>query len=164
MKHISIVLMISLFAISCGKNSSGGSASPQGYINPVVSEDGAKVELFKMINKYRQAGRTGTLFRSVVMDNEADLHAQDMADGRIPYGHFGVQERCMRARRNSGGGNDCAELVARDQFNAQAAFNSWMTSNRFRAMLLDPRFNAMGVGVSSDRSGRVYWSVLFLQK
>ena len=49
MKHLSIVLM-GLFIISCGKNSSGGSDSPQGYRNPVVSEDGAKVELYNMIN------------------------------------------------------------------------------------------------------------------
>jgi uncharacterized protein YkwD len=156
--------MMVLFVASCGKNSSGGSDSPQGYRNPIVSEDGAKVELYNLLNKYRQAGRSRKLFRSVVMDNEADIHAQDMADGRVLYGHFGVQERCMRARRNSGGGNDCAELVARDQFNAQAAFNSWMTSGRLRALMQDPRFSSVGIGVSSDRSGLVYWSVLFLQQ
>lgn len=163
MKHLSIVLM-GLFIISCGKNSSGGSDSGTRFRDPVVSESGAKDDLHRMIEKYRRANRSQRLIRAGIIDNEADIHAQDMSDGRVPYGHFGSQERCMRARRNIGGGNACTEMVARDQFNAEAAFNSWISMPGTRARLLDPRFNYVGIGVASDRFNRVYWTLILLQQ
>jgi uncharacterized protein YkwD len=163
MKHLGIVLM-ALIVISCGKNSSGGSNSPTGYINPVVSEDASKDELFKLINKQRQAARVQRLQRMDMMDMEADMHAQDMADNRVAYGHFGVNERCMRARRSIGGGSICGEMIARDEQNAQAAMDSWQMRNGTRFQLTDPRFNRIGIGVGSDRFGRVYWTIILLQQ
>lgn len=163
MKHLSIVLM-GLFIISCGKNSSGGSSSSNRFRDPVVSENGAKEDLHRMIDKYRKAGRSPRLRRALIIDNEADIHAQDMSDGRVPYGHYGSQERCMRARRNIGGGNACTEMVARDQYNAEAAFNSWISMPGTRARLLDPRFNYVGIGVANDRFNRVYWTLILLQQ
>lgn len=164
MQHLSM-LLLAVLIISCGKNSSGGSdSSGNGYVSPIVQENSAKEALLSLINKQRQAARVQPLVRMEVMDMEADIHAQDMSDGRVAYGHFGVNERCLRSRRTMGGGGICGELIARDEQNAQAAFDSWNMRSGTRLQLTDPRFNRIGIGVGSDRMGRVYWTVVLLQQ
>jgi len=95
---------------------------------------------------------------------EAQIHTDDMAQRRLRFGHDGMSQRCLNARRAMRGGNACGEIVSRFHQNADQAFNGWMNSWNHRTQIEDPRYTHMGIGLAIDGGGLPYWTVLFLQR
>jgi uncharacterized protein YkwD len=167
MKNIICVLLL-IVSVSCGKSNSSGNG-PNRTVDPVESdpsrnESQAISDLLWLINSHRARTGLQPVQRIPMMDFEAKSHSNDMADGRVPFGHFGMNARCQQARQASGGGNACGEIVARGQNNSQAAMNSWLSSLGHRRKIEDPRYNRVGLGVSVSRSNTPYWTVIFLQR
>jgi uncharacterized protein YkwD len=161
------ILLILLLVSSCGI-SSDNTSSPEVIIEPVCKAASCNTErpvreLTSFINSHRANLGLGQILAVFALSQSAEVHAQNMSDGRYPLGHFGLAERCMMSRRALGGGNACSEIVAAGQMNSEAALRTWMNSWGHRRIIEDPRFTRMGLGVSVSRSGRPYWTVIFLQ-
>ncbi len=165
MKSILLILLLTTFGCGKSNNNAPGSAiriDPV-FTDPTRSPEGAVSDLAWLINDHRARLGLPTTMTVFALAQEADYHATNMSDGRVPLGHFGLAERCMNSRRALGGGNACSEVVAAGQMNSEATMRSWMNSWGHRRIIEDPRFTRMGVGVAVSRTGRPYWTVIFLQ-
>ncbi len=164
MKLVFILSALVLFS-ACGKsqNSSGGSSTDR-YVDPIVDSQGSLRELTVLINDHRRRMRLPALTRIRVLDVESQMHALNMAQGRVPFGHWGMSERCLRARREVPRANQCGEVVARFQVHAEAALTSWLSSWSHRRQLEDRRYRALGLGMALDREGRPYWVAMLLER
>ncbi|MBY0516269.1 MAG: CAP domain-containing protein [Bacteriovoracaceae bacterium] len=162
MKTLCLLLTLAVTLVSCGKGNSSGSG-PERNVNPVLNETGAKAEMSSLVNNHRARLGLPALGRLGLIENEAQGHSQDMSDGRTPFGHIGMPQRCQVVRSRLGG-NACGEIVARGDLTAQQAFDGWLRSWGHRNRIEDPRFTGFGIGLSSDRAGRPYWTILFLQQ
>lgn len=54
--------------------------------------------VFKQINDYRVSQGLKKLTRNSAIDNQARIHSQDMAKGKVPFGHTGFSERVKAVR------------------------------------------------------------------
>lgn len=161
------ILLALVFVSACGL-SNNNSTTPEVTIEPVCKAASCNTErpvreLTSFINSHRANLGLGQIVPVFALSQSAEVHTQNMSDGRYPLGHFGLAERCMSSRRALGGGNACSEIVAAGQMTSDAVLRSWLNSWEHRQAIEDPRFTRMGLGVSVSRSGRPYWTVLFLQ-
>lgn len=174
------LILLLLIALSCNKNSSTTSARKTSSQLPTVDSSSpslpsldpiAPVEAHKtwteefmdLINEHR----TGMGLRSLIHNSDigdiAQKHSQDMASGKVAFGHSGFSSRCSEARLVLGGGNWCGENVASGQKTPQAAFNSWMNSTGHRANIESIKATHTGFGYAKNSSGKYYWTQIFIQ-
>lgn len=162
MKHISI-LMLALLFVACGKDNSSGGSGVVRNVDPLLNEAGAKAELVQLVNNHRARLGLPKLRQMPPHELEAEDFAHELAATGLIH-HNGMSTRCARVRA-SVGGNACGEVVTRGlNMFADDAFDSWMNSWGHRSRLEDGRYNTVGVGAAQDRSGRLYWVMLFLQR
>lgn len=89
-------------------------------------------------------------------------HAQDMAAGKVGFGHQGFEER---ARRLLGklGGKSAAENVALAPADAARIVQHWLDSSGHRNNI-EGNFNLTGIGIAPGSDGRVYCCQLFIER
>lgn len=163
MKHLMLALSV-IILVGCQAKNDDSKNEVERYVNPVTDRTGAITEMGFLVNDYRARRNLRPLALNNGMSLEAQLHTEDMAQGRLPFGHFNMSQRCQNSRRALGGGNGCGEVVSRFYPNADGAFNGWLNSFNHRDQIEDPRFTHMGIGLAIDNGGMPYWTLLMLQK
>lgn len=149
-----------------GSYTNGGSGSGGDDSGSDVPDTTTKTwteEFVDLVNSHRASIGLRTLVHSEGMADIARGHSEDMASGKVAFGHDGFSARCSEARAVLGGGNWCAENVAAGQKTPQAAFNSWMNSSGHRANIESSKATHMGFGYAKNSSGKYYWTQIFLQ-
>ncbi len=171
MKLIGLTLLTSLLlVVGCGKKSNDDGGSGVRNWNPLQSEEGARSDLYKVINAYRDDVGVQPLRAVNLMVNEAQYHAQNWSDGRVLNPRFGLELRCLRIAQAIGPGRDrrvdgaCGEIAGLGQPTAVAALQAWLSSPGATRHLRNPLYNRIGAGVATDRMGRPYWIVIFFQQ
>ncbi|MBD2561858.1 MULTISPECIES: CAP domain-containing protein [Nostoc] len=128
------------------------------------SSDTAALEesVFSQINEYRASIGQPELTRNSAIDNQAKIHSQNMASGRVAFGHGGFQQRIKAtgiSYRTAG------ENVAYNQGRsdpATRAVQGWLKSPGHLANIKG-NFNQTGIGVARNSAGRVYLTQLFFR-
>lgn len=129
-----------------------------------VDEKSAMINQFmKLINDHRISLGLLPLTHVEGLGEIAEGHSEDMASGRVAFGHTGFSDRCSEARTVLGGGNFCAENVAMGQKTVQAAYTAWMNSSGHRANIESSRPTHTGFGFAKSSSGTYYWTQIFLE-
>lgn len=121
-------------------------------------------EFMDLVNDHRQGLGLRALIHDPGMGDIAQTHSQNMASGKVTFGHDGFSTRCSEARSVLGGGNLCAENVAYGQKTPQAAFNAWMNSSGHRNNIEQARATHTGFGYAKSSSGTYYWTQIFLER
>ncbi len=117
---------------------------------------------FNQINAYRASkGLTGLIWNADVA-TVARLHSQAMAEGRVPFGHDGFEERAdlleQRLRVNG-----LAENVAYNDYPdpSTTAVESWIESTGHRRNIENASYTQTGMGVALSSDGAYYFTQLF---
>ena len=171
MKNLFILLL--LFSFACKKESGDSSTGSETSEAPVVTTPTPPTptnptptwteEFVELVNEHRISIGRAPLIHSEEMARIAETHSKNMAAGTVAFGHDGFSSRCSSARSALGGGNWCAENVAKGQKTPQAAFNSWINSSGHRANIESSRATHMGFGYAKSSSGTYLWTQLFLE-
>lgn len=141
-------------------------------VNPLNGMDGKSDEslnsetteqYIQLINNYRQSIGLKALIFEAKMSAVATTHSQNMASGKVGFGHTGFSERCNKAREIMGSGNLCGEIVAQGQTTAEKVFASWMSSLGHRAKIEEGRYTHTGFGYFKSAAGTTYWTQVFLE-
>ena len=112
-------------------------------------------EIFKLVNDYRLSiGKSG-LTRNETLDGIARGHSQDMADGKVPFGHDGFQER-MALVGQTIPWTAAAEVIALSG-SAKDAVDAWIQSAEHRINLED-NYDLTGVGVVKAKTGGSFYA------
>lgn len=90
----------------------------------------------------------------------ARKHSEDMAGGRVGFGHEGFGKRNAMANRVIKHMHDFAENVAYGPTTGTAVVNLWKNSPGHRRNMLG-HYKYIGIGVAKDRQGRIYYTQVF---
>ena len=139
--------------------------SDTGYIAASINTAALEQSVFNKINDYRASQRLAKLTRNSVMDNQAKIHSQNMANGKVPFGHTGFSERVKAIKANGIPYSSAAENVAYNQGYsdpATQAVQGWLKSPGHLANIRG-NFEKTGIGVASNSRGEIYFTQIFLR-
>lgn len=117
-------------------------------------------EVLSSTNAFRKSWGLSPLQLNAELNRIAQMHSQNMAKGRVRFGHGGFNSRDAEARRKIRGIRRFAENVAFGVDRGREAVEMWKNSSGHRRNLLGS-YKYMGIGAARDRKGRVYFTQLF---
>jgi len=164
-----------LTGISVVKNQQGENIFTQLFIkaptpiaNPGAApkEDSSEINLnyaiLKLVNKHRAGQYLSPLLINPHIQLIAAQHAQDMAAGKIPFGHQGFEERAKMLLSKLHG-SSVVENVASGQEDAPSIVNSWLDSNRHRNNI-EGDFNLTGIGIAKNENQKMFYCQILIKK
>lgn len=115
------------------------------------------------INQYRASLGLPALTRNSTIDNQARIHSQNMASGRVGFGHYGFGQR-IQAIAVTIPYRGAAENVAYNQGYRDPvtqAVQGWLKSPGHLANIKG-NYNRTGIGVAVNKQGAVYFTQIFI--
>jgi len=123
----------------------------------------AKIAVLDLINAQRATLGLNPLEREFALETEIQTHVDDMAEGRVAFGHLGFDGRCDRVRETIGNARSCGEIVAWGQKTPERVHLAWTNSPGHYARMTDVRYTHAGLGYFVNEAGRPYWGILFIR-
>lgn len=127
-----------------------------------VNTAAIEASVFNQINQYRASQNLPALTRNSNIDNQARIHSQNMASGKVAFSHDGFQARVTAIGIPYSG---VAENVAYNQGTrdpATTAVQGWLKSSGHLTNIKG-NYNLTGIGVASNSKGQIYFTQIFLR-
>jgi uncharacterized protein YkwD len=125
-----------------------------------ISTEGMEVKILYYENMYRRSvGKTPVQLNSFE-SSVALQHCKNMAEGRTPFGHKGLELRKNAIERKLGSVSVTAENVAYGQLTASEVVDGWMHSSLHRKNI-EGNFILTGIGWAKDSHGMIYYTQIF---
>ncbi|BCL38476.1 transporter [Nostoc sp. MS1] len=118
--------------------------------------------VFERINRYRVARRLPKLTLNARITQQARIHSQNMARGRVPFSHQGFEQRvnAIPIRYKSAAENVAFNRGYDDP--ADEAVIGWIDSPG-HLKNIKGNYNMTGIGVATNAKGEVYLTQIFLR-
>lgn len=129
---------------------------------PTDASSNLNAQILNLINKHRIAQYLPTLQINPYIQALAVQHAENMATGKLSFGHDHFEERARQLIQQLNG-SSAAENVALGQYDAVTIVNSWLDSNQHRNNI-EGDFNLTGIGISKTEDDEVYYCQIFIKK
>lgn len=113
-----------------------------------------ETKIFKLVNDHRLSIGRAALVWNDLLAGEARTHSREMADGKVPFGHDGFNDRIARINESIPW-SAVAENVSLSG-SAEDAVNAWLKSADHKANI-EKDYDLTGVGVAKGTSGSVYY-------
>ncbi|MBW4622237.1 MAG: CAP domain-containing protein [Cyanosarcina radialis HA8281-LM2] len=129
-----------------------------------ISTASLEQKVLAQINQYRNRRGLRSLTANATITRQARLHSQNMAAGRVPFGHQGFQQRLSAIAR-------VIPLMAMSEnvaYNfgysdpATVAVKGWLNSPGHR-LNIQGNYNLTGIGVAKSPTGAYYFTQLFVR-
>jgi uncharacterized protein YkwD len=114
------------------------------------------------INAYRVEHELPQLKMNDVLTREAVKHSREMAQNIIPFGHEGFGVRAHHITEQFKHIKSIAENVAYTDLANRSVVKLWLNSPGHRKNI-EGNYNLTGIGIASDKTGRVYVTQIFLK-
>ncbi len=145
-----------------------GNLSPNsGSTTPAASVTNTSISTleraaFNQVNAYRASKNLAPLAWKDTIAQVARIHSQNMASGRVAFGHEGFTERAQTLARQAPI-HGAAENVAYNDYPdpATTAVNGWIGSEGHRLNMENPSYTQSGLGVAVSSDGAYYFTQLF---
>jgi uncharacterized protein YkwD len=121
---------------------------------------GLEEEVFKQTNQFRRSKGLSALIMRKELNAIAQEHSNNMARGRVAFGHGGFDQRNVMAKNKIRSLSSFAENVAYGARSATEVMNLWKNSSGHRRNLLG-RYQYFGIGIAKDRQGRLFYTQVF---
>ena len=130
--------------------------------SPANSVDAIEKAVNNQVNQYRASKGLPPLTANLPMSEQARVHSQNMASGKVPFSHQGFQQRVTAVAIPY---SSAAENVAYNQgYNEEAivAVQGWIKSTGHRQNM-EGNFNLTGIGVATNAKGQYYFTQIFIR-
>lgn len=134
------------------------------FFTSIELNSGFTKTFLSLVNDHRESIGLKKLIQDDEIDDVVTNHSEQMAEGKIAFGHLGFTDRCAESRKILRGANWCGENVARGQKTPERVFTAWMNSPGHKANIENPRATHTGFGYAKDEKGKIYWTQIFLEK
>lgn len=118
----------------------------------------------QQINQYRQSRKLPLLTLDPRISEQARVHSQAMASGRVPFSHQGFDQRIQAISRVISY-RGVAENVAYNQGYGnpdRQAVQGWLKSEGHRTNI-QGQYNLTGIGIAKNVKGEYYFTQIFLR-
>jgi uncharacterized protein YkwD len=164
-----LILLIFISLPGCTKkahpdNSTTGSpsATRNEYIPPRPPSGPSNIDkgILYYVNLHRHSMGMPLLQLNEVESEVAARHSRDMAAGRIPFGHMGLQSRVDAIKKELGPVSSTGENVALGQRSPKEVVSDWLKSPGHRKNI-EGDFRLTGIGLARDSKGLIYYTEIF---
>lgn len=118
-----------------------------------------ETEILQYVNDDRKQHNLAPLQINVLESSLALKHSQDMANGKVKFGHDGFNSRA-KAIQKAFGSMTVGENVASGQMTAREVVNGWLNSPGHKKNI-EGDFVLTGIGYASNRKGDIYFTQIF---
>ncbi|HLX91689.1 MAG TPA: CAP domain-containing protein [Puia sp.] len=136
-------------------------------VNALIPTLSGKVYIIDMkeailyyINFHRRSIGLRNLRLNGVESKLALQHSIDMASGRTPFGHDGLNERAKAISKEVGKITMAAENVASGDMSAKEVVDGWLKSPGHKRNI-ETDFTLTGIGVAKNDKGVVFYTQIF---
>lgn len=117
-------------------------------------------DVLSQTNQFRKSkGKPGLIMREE-LNAIAQKHSEDMAGGKIAFGHGGFENRNAQASKKLRPIRSFAENVAYGAPSGKAVVGMWKNSSGHRRNMLG-NYKYIGIGIAKDRKGRLFYTQVF---
>lgn len=127
-----------------------------------VNTAAIEASVYQQINQYRASQKLPALTRNSSIDTQARIHSQNMASGKVAFGHGGFSARIKAINIPY---SAAAENVAYNQGvkdPATTAVQGWLKSSGHLTNIKG-NYNLTGIGVANNSKGQIYFTQIFLR-
>ena len=119
-------------------------------------------DILDNVNQYRQSKGLSALTLNKVISAEAEKHSQNMASGRVDFGHDGFSSRIQRISTQLGPAKLSAENVALGNLSAKQVVTNWINSPAHRENM-EGNYTLTGIGTATNKKGVIYFTQIFIR-
>lgn len=123
------------------------------------STDSMETNILKYVNEDRQLHGLRALQMNAMESSLALKHSQNMASGKVRFGHDGFNSRA-KIIQNSLGSFEIGENVASGQMTAREVVDGWLNSPAHKKNI-EGNFTLTGIGYARDKKGGIYFTQIF---
>lgn len=124
------------------------------------SNTNVEKDVLKQTNQFRRSKGLNQLLMVDQLNAIAKKHSEDMARGRVAFGHEGFYQREALEKKKIKGVSTFGENVAYGPTSGKQVVLMWEKSAGHRHNLLGP-FKYIGIGIAKDKQGRIYYTQVF---
>ena len=117
-------------------------------------------DILSYVNDDRKQHGLSALKLSEVESSIASKHSRDMASGKVPFGHSGLNARAKAIRKALGAISSVGENVASGPMNAREVVDGWLNSPGHKRNI-EGDFTLTGIGYASDGKGNIFFTQIF---
>ena len=117
-------------------------------------------DVLKYTNEYRRSKGLKELIMKDDLNSLARKHSEDMASGRLSFGHSGYDQRVAKVKKVYGT-SMVAENVAYGARDAKEVFSLWKKSTGHRKNMLG-KYKYIGIGTAKSKRGVIYYTEIFV--
>jgi uncharacterized protein YkwD len=117
-------------------------------------------DVLKYTNEYRRSKGLKELIMKDDLNSLARKHSEDMASGRLSFGHSGYDQRVAKVKKVYGT-TMVAENVAYGARDAKEVFTLWKNSSGHRKNMLG-NYKYIGIGTAKNKRGVIYYTEIFV--
>jgi uncharacterized protein YkwD len=131
-------------------------------LNPLTefhSSDTMETAILKYVNEDRHIHGLQALQMNALESSLALKHSQDMASGKVRFGHDGFNSRA-KVIQKSLGSLEIGENVASGQMTAREVVDGWLASPAHKKNI-EGNFTHTGIGHARDKKGDIYFTQIF---
>jgi len=129
-------------------------------VYPSNHEDKIGQQILYYVNLDRKAKGLKPLALNSMESSVASKHSQDMASGKVPFGHQGLDDRAKMIRKALGKVSLVGENVASGQMTAKEAVDGWLHSPGHKRNI-EGDFTLTGIGWAKGQKGMIYYTQIF---
>ena len=135
---------------------------PHSKENVRIDANDNKIEedILYYVNLDRKSKGLRELQLNKIESSIAEQHSRNMASGKVPFGHNGLQTRAKAIRKQLGGITMVGENVASGQMTAKEAVEGWLHSPGHKRNI-EGDFTLTGIGWAKDKKGMIYFTQIF---
>lgn len=120
----------------------------------------AENQLMELVQNYRRQKGLSEFMVVASIQNAARKHAQDMAQGKISFGHDGFRERVVPLAQGLNKRN-ASENVAKGNSGLSAILDSWAKSEGHRKNM-EGAFQYSAIGAAQSADGNWFFTQIFI--
>jgi len=118
-------------------------------------------DVLQYTNQFRKSKGLTALTERDDLNTIAQKHSEDMAKGRVGFGHSGFSQRYEQASKMIKGFKQFAENVAYGATSGKEVVTMWQNSTGHRRNMLG-NYKYIGIGIAKDAKGMIYYTQVFV--
>lgn len=119
-----------------------------------------EVQAFEASNAYRQKKHREALQLDTFLCRLAREHSEQMAAGKVQFGHGGFNKRVKKIEKNLGTGTVAENVfMASYEADGKEAVEAWIDSPGHRKNLLNKSYKRVGLGMATGDRGTFYTQI-----
>jgi uncharacterized protein YkwD len=155
MKWILLIFMTLSIQVTGSSSRTLFSPGPSAHYSDDISLEHMDVEILWYVNRYRESKKLRALEMNKTESSIALQHSRNMASGKTPFGHEGLDARAKQIRKKIGHINTAGENVAYGRMSAKEVVEGWLNSPGHRRNI-EGDFTLTGIGCAEDKRGVIY--------